>query len=98
MKTVVLNLAPQTLITKDNVSLNIDTVVYYRTINPYKLLYKLGNNFNEVRNFISEMSYSAMRTVVGETIFQDLLEDRKNVAEAIEGYVKQSVGTWGLFI
>ena len=44
------------------------------------------------------MSYSAMRTVVGETNFQDLLEDRKNVAEAIEGYVKQSVGTWGLFI
>ena len=76
MKTVVLNLAPQTLITKDNVTLKIDTVVYYRTINPYKLLYKLGNNFHEVRNFISEMSFSAMRTVVGETIFQGLLEDR----------------------
>lgn len=39
-----------------------------------------------------------MRTVVGETLFQDLLEDRKNVAESIEGYVKQSVGTWGLYI
>lgn len=98
MKTVVLNLAPQTVITQDNVSLRIDTVVYYRTINPYKLLYKLGNNFNEVRNFISEMSYSAMRTVVGERNFQNLLEDRKEVADAIEGYVKQSVGTWGLFI
>jgi regulator of protease activity HflC (stomatin/prohibitin superfamily) len=44
MKTNVLNLQPQTVITKDNVSLRIDTVVYYRTINPYKLLYKLGNN------------------------------------------------------
>ena len=65
MKTVVLNLRPQTVITKDNVSLRIDTVVYYRTINPYKLVYKLGNNSSEVFNFISEMSYSAMRTVIG---------------------------------
>jgi erythrocyte band 7 integral membrane protein len=98
MKTVVLNLRPQTVITKDNVSLRIDTVVYYRTINPYKLVYKLGNSPSEVYNFISEMSYSAMRTVVGETLFQELLENRGSVADAIEGYVKQSVGTWGLYI
>ncbi len=44
LKTNVLNLQPQTVITKDNVSLRVDTVVYYRTINPYKLVYKLGNN------------------------------------------------------
>lgn len=98
MKTNVLNLQPQTVITKDNVSLRIDTTVYYRTINPYKLVYKLGNNLGEIRNFIAEMSYSAMRTVVGETIFQDLLEKRKHVADAIEAYVAQSVNTWGLFI
>lgn len=98
MKTVVLNLAPQTVITQDNVSLRIDTVVYYRPLNPYKLVYKLGNDFNEIRNFISEMSYSAMRTVVGEVSFQKLLEDRKHVSSAIEAYVKQSVGTWGLYI
>lgn len=44
MKTNILNLQPQTVITKDNVSLKIDTTVYYRTINPYKLVYKLGTN------------------------------------------------------
>lgn len=65
MKTNILNLRPQTVITKDNVSLQIDPTVYFRTINPYKLVYKLGNDLNEIRNFISEMSYSAMRTVVG---------------------------------
>jgi len=73
MKTIVINLKPQTVITKDNVSLRIDTTVYYRTINPYKLVYKLGNNRNELYQFISEMSHSAMRTVVGETTFQELL-------------------------
>lgn len=39
-----------------------------------------------------------MRTVVGETSFQDLLEKRKKVADAIEMYVQQSVHTWGLYI
>ena len=73
MKTCVLNLRPQTVITKDNVSLQIDPTVYYRAINPYKLVYKLGNNIGEIQSFISEMAYSAMRTVVGETIFQTLL-------------------------
>jgi regulator of protease activity HflC (stomatin/prohibitin superfamily) len=46
MKTNVMNLAPQQIITKDNVTLKIETVVYYRTVNPVKLVYKLGNNFN----------------------------------------------------
>ena len=41
-----MNLAPQTVITRDNVTLQIETTVYYRTVNPFKLIYKLGNNFN----------------------------------------------------
>lgn len=46
MKTSVINLRPQTVITKDNVSLKIDPTVYYRITNPYKLVYKLGNEIN----------------------------------------------------
>ncbi len=42
MKTSIMNLQPQQVITKDNVSLKIDTVVYFRTVDPYKLVYKLG--------------------------------------------------------
>lgn len=70
MKTNILSLQPQKIITKDTVTLQIDTVVYYRTIDPYKLVYKLGNNIYEIRNFISEMAYSALRTVAGEHTFQ----------------------------
>lgn len=65
MKTNILALHPQKIITKDTVSLQIETVVYYRTVDPHKLVYKLGNNINEIRTFIAEMSYSALRTVAG---------------------------------
>ncbi len=67
-------------------------------MDPYKLVYKLGNNFNEIRSFIGEMSYSAMRSVVGERILQDLLEDRQGIADDIEKQVMGSVGVWGLLI
>jgi regulator of protease activity HflC (stomatin/prohibitin superfamily) len=49
MKTSVFGLAPQQVITKDNVSMQIVTIVYYRAINPYKLVYKLRNNIAQIR-------------------------------------------------
>ena len=65
MKTSVFGLAPQQVITKDNVSMQIETVVYYRAINPYKLVYKLRNDTAQIREFIKEIAYSALRSVIG---------------------------------
>lgn len=53
--------------------MQIETVVYYRAINPYKLVYKLRNDAYQIREFIKEISYSALRSVMGENIFQELL-------------------------
>ena len=53
MKTNVFNLHPQQIITKDNVSLKVEAVVYYRSINPYKLVYKLNNDLRKMKEFIS---------------------------------------------
>lgn len=49
MKTNIFTLAPQQVITKDNVTMNIETAVYYRAINPYKLVYKLRNDTGKIR-------------------------------------------------
>jgi len=49
MKTNVFDLAPQQVITKDNVSMSIQTIVYYRAIQPYKLVYKLRNDTQRIR-------------------------------------------------
>jgi len=83
MKTIIINLQPQQVITKDNVTLKIDTVVYFRTVDPYKLVYKLGTNIKEIRTFIAEMAYNALRTVAGEHTFQEFLEIRGKLADAL---------------
>lgn len=98
MKTSVFGMAPQQVITKDNVSMKIETVVYYRAINPYKLVYKLNNSTSKMREFITEISYSALRSVIGENIFQELLEHRAKLAGQLEEYVKEKVYPWGLYI
>lgn len=49
MKTSVFTMPPQQVITKDNVSMKIETVVYYRAVDPYKLVYKLRNDTPKIR-------------------------------------------------
>lgn len=98
MKTSVFSMAPQQVITKDNVSMSIETIVYYRAINPYKLVYKLRNDANQIRQFIKEISYAALRSVMGQNPFQELLEHRAKVAHQLEEYVKEKVYPWGLYI
>ena len=44
------------------------------------------------------MSYAAMRSVVGENTFQELLEHRDRVAEQLEEYVKEKLFPYGLYI
>jgi regulator of protease activity HflC (stomatin/prohibitin superfamily) len=57
--------------------------VYYRAISPYKLVYKLRNDTQRIREFIKEISYAALRSVIGENIFQELLENRQRVAQQL---------------
>lgn len=44
------------------------------------------------------MSYAALRSVIGENIFQELLENRHRVALQLEEYVKEKIYPWGLYI
>jgi len=98
LKTNVFELAPQEVITKDNVSMSIKAMVFYRAVNPYKLVYKLRNDSARIREFIKEMAYAAMRSVVGENTFQELLETRDQIAVQLGEYVKEKLFPYGLYI
>ena len=65
LRTKVAALSRQPILTKDNVTLGLETVVYYRVVDPIKVAYKLGVYERESMNFIAEMAHAAMRTVGG---------------------------------
>jgi regulator of protease activity HflC (stomatin/prohibitin superfamily) len=82
----------QNIITKDNVSINIDAAVYYRVVNPRYAYYRV-QNFNIA---ISEVTYAILKNTCGQFILQDLLEKRQEIADDIEKQVDQYVMEWGV--
>lgn len=76
MKTKVATLPYQPVLTKDNVTVQIQTAVYYRVIDGFKVAYKLGSSNQGALSFIGEMSQAALRSVCGEHTLQDMLSNR----------------------
>ncbi|MCB0369025.1 MAG: hypothetical protein KDD45_06115 [Bdellovibrionales bacterium] len=80
------------MITKDNVSINIDTAVYYKVINPRYAYYRV-QNFSLA---IAEVTYAILKNTCGQFILQDLLEKRQEIADDIEKQVDQYIEEWGV--
>jgi hypothetical protein len=66
-------LSIKNVITKDNVSINIDTAVYYKVVNPRFAYYRV-QNFSLA---IAEVTYAILKNTCGQFVLQDLLEKRQ---------------------
>lgn len=81
----------QNIITKDNVSINIDASVYYRVVNARYAFYRVQN----ISVAIAEVTYAILKNTCGQFILQDLLEKRQEISDDIEKQVDQYVEEWG---
>lgn len=82
----------QNAITRDNVSVRVNAVVYYRVNDAQKAVI-------EVENFqyaISQYAQTTMRNIVGEVTLDELLSSRDKIAERIREIVDQETDAWGL--
>ncbi|KAK4705773.1 hypothetical protein P7C70_g431, partial [Phenoliferia sp. Uapishka_3] len=84
----------QNVMTKDNVAVDIDSVIYYHIVNPYKAAYGIS----DVRQALIERSQTTLRHVVGSRNLQSVLTDREAVAGEIEGIVESISEKWGVSI
>lgn len=91
LKTKVIDLDRQLILTKDNITVNIDTIVYYRITDPKKASYRVAN----IRASVCEITYATLRTICGEHTLQDILEKRQEIADVIEEFVEEKVKDWG---
>ncbi|CAD8168349.1 unnamed protein product [Paramecium pentaurelia] len=82
------------ILTKDNITSEIDTVLYYRIVDPIKCIYRLNN----LAGAMLEVTQSVMRTVCGEHTLQELLVDRIQISHEIEEYVEAIVNEWGVYV
>jgi len=88
----VLGIAPQPVITKDNVTVTIDAVVYYFVTDAKAVRYEVANFFNAV----SKLAQTNIRNVVGEMSLDESLTSRERINAALTLTLDEATDKWGV--
>jgi len=92
LRTVVLDVPPQDVITRDNVWVKVNAVVYFRVIDPLKAIIA-------VENFLyatSQLSQTTLRSVLGQAELDDLLSHREKINETLQEILDTHTEPWGI--
>lgn len=87
-------LPPQSCFTRDNLSVQITSVVYYNIIDPQKAIFSIS----DIHSAIVERTQNTMRDVIGNRILQDVVEKREEIAELIGEIISKTAYAWGVQI
>ena len=82
----------QEAITKDNIPVSINAVIYYQVSNPQKAVLDVENFYYAV----SQLAQITMRNVVGSVTLEELLRDRSQISEEIKKIVDEATDPWGI--
>lgn len=92
LRTVVMDVPPQDVITQDNVSIKVNAVIYFRVIQPEKAIV-------EVENFLvatSQISQTTLRSVLGQSELDDLLSQREKINHRLQEIIDSQTEPWGV--
>lgn len=87
-----IDVPPQDVMTKDNVPVSVDAVVYFRVEDPEKAVL----NVTDYYYAISKFAQTSLRNVTGEVELDDLLSKREEIAERLREIVDKGTDPWGL--
>jgi regulator of protease activity HflC (stomatin/prohibitin superfamily) len=94
MREQVVTFPPQSVITQDNLTVHVDTVVYYTVIDPKSALYGVANFMDGVQN----VTTTTLRNVVGGLSLEQSLTSREQINTALRGELDEATHRWGLRI
>jgi regulator of protease activity HflC (stomatin/prohibitin superfamily) len=92
LRTVVHDVPPQDIITRDNVSVKVNAVVYFRVVDPNRAIV-------EVENFIyatSQLAQTTLRSVLGQAELDDLLASRDRLNQELQQILDNQTDPWGI--
>ncbi len=92
LRLVALDVPPQDVITKDNVSAKVNAVAYFRVMDPIKAVI-------EVQNYqfaTSQMAQTTLRSVIGEMELDDLLSQREKINHELQNILDKQTDPWGI--
>jgi regulator of protease activity HflC (stomatin/prohibitin superfamily) len=92
LRTVVFDVPPQDVITRDNVSVKVNAVVYFRVIEPRRAVVEV-ENYNYAT---SQLSQTTLRSVLGQVELDDLLSQRERLNQHLQQILDQRTDPWGI--
>ncbi len=92
LRTVVIDVPPQEVITRDNVTCKINAVLYYRVVEPDKAVVNV-ENYHEATN---QLAQTTMRSVAGTAELDEILSERDKLNQTIQRIVDETTDSWGI--
>jgi len=94
LRTVAMDVPPQDVITKDNVSIKVNAVLYFRVVGPDKAII-------EVENYLyatSQLAQTSLRSVLGQSELDELLAHREQINQHLQEILDRQTDPWGVKI
>lgn len=92
LRIVALDVPSQDLITRDNISIKVNAVVYYRIVDPERAVIQVEDYITAV----SELSQTTLRAVLGEHELDSLLSERSKLNNGLQGVLDERTDPWGI--
>jgi regulator of protease activity HflC (stomatin/prohibitin superfamily) len=92
LRTVVLDVPPQDIITRDNVSVKVNAVVFFRVLDPLLAIVQV-ENFNYAT---SQLAQTTLRSVLGQAELDDLLAQRERLNQELQQILDKQTDPWGV--
>jgi regulator of protease activity HflC (stomatin/prohibitin superfamily) len=92
LRTLVMDVQPQDVITQDNVSIKVNAVIYFRVIQPQRSIVEVENYLTAT----SQLSQTTLRSVLGQSDLDDLLSQREKINQKLQQIIDAHTEPWGV--
>jgi regulator of protease activity HflC (stomatin/prohibitin superfamily) len=92
LRTIVMDVPPQDIITKDNVSLKVNAVVYFRVVQAEKAVVDVADYLSAT----SQISQTTLRSILGQSTLDELLASRDKINRELQQIIDEQTEPWGV--
>jgi len=92
LRTITLDIPPQDVITKDNISIKVNAVLYFKVIHPAKAIV-------EVENYLyatNQIGQTTLRSILGQSDLDEILSERETINHKLQQIIDESTEPWGV--
>jgi regulator of protease activity HflC (stomatin/prohibitin superfamily) len=92
LRTVTYDVPPQEVITKDNVTIKVNAVIYFNVMNPIDAVVKIANYVTAT----SLYAQTSLRNILGQHELDEILAEREKIGQALQRIIDQATDAWGI--